>query len=86
MFLGRFLPGKYFCIPRYNFATAFSVHGPAQVFAPVIGDLILAGYFLLGSKNGHAGLSPHAGAGPPRGRPVVRLPRGKSLFRASALK
>ena len=45
----------------------------------------MQGIFFLGPKNGHAGLVPHAGAGPPLGRPVARLPRDKSLVRASSL-
>ena len=32
--IAQVISGKYFCISRYNFATAFSVHGAAQVFAP----------------------------------------------------
>ena len=40
--------GKYFCISLYNFATAFSVHGPTQVSSAINGDLNLAGDFLFG--------------------------------------
>ena len=51
-----FVSGGYFCISRYNFATAFSVHGTAQVFSPINGGLILAGGFsFLGSKMGMRG-------------------------------
>ena len=86
--LKQALKGNPEGIARSNFATAFSQHTGRIRRGPTfqVGAFFLRGNFLFGNINRYTGPGPHTSAGPPcSARAVARLPRDKSLVRASLL-